>query len=305
MKIKSSRHPSESYAAFPGPQPQPRTPHSAGCARNPECLLKRQDVTAVACKVSRTALRVVAAVILALAGTAHAAIATFEDLTLPPESYWNGADGSGGFHSIGAFFQNNYDAEWDYWDGFAYSNRTDTETQGAEGQYNAITGSGQKQSAMYGVAFVGWEELPTMTLSTPRQLDGLYVTNDSYTYYALRYGSQFSKKLGGDTGDDADWFRLSITGQDAAGEPTGKVEFYLADFRSLDNAQDYIVNSWEFVDLTSLGMVKSLQFALESSDTGAFGMNTPGYFCLDTVVPEPATLLLLGCGALFAGCRRR
>jgi hypothetical protein len=38
---------------------------------------------------------------------------------------------------------------------------------------------------------------------------------------------------------------------------------------------------------------------------GDYGMKTPGYFALDTVVPEPATLLLLGCGALCAGCRRR
>ncbi len=144
-----------------------------------------------------------------------------------------------------------------------------------------------------------------MILSTPRQLDGLYVTNNSYTYYALRYGSQFSKRFGGETGADGDWLRLTITGQDAAGESTGKVEFYLADFRSLDSAEDYIVKSWEFVDLTSLGAVKSLQFALDSTDMGPFGMNTPGYFALDTVVPEPATLLLLGCGALFAGCRRR
>ncbi len=257
------------------------------------------------CKIPPASLRIMSAVMLALAGVSHAAIATFEDLTLPPETYWNGADGTGGFHSIGAFFQNNYDAEYDFWDGFAYSNRTDTETSGVAGQYNAITGSGQKRSTTYGVAFVGWQEPPTMTLSTPRQLDGLYVTNNNYTYYALRDGSQFSKRLGGDTGADADWLRLSITGQDAAGEPTGKVEFYLADFRPLDNAEDYIVKSWEYVDLTSLGVVKRLQFALDSSDIGAFGMNTPGYFCLDTVVPEPATLLLLGCGALCAGCRRR
>jgi hypothetical protein len=245
------------------------------------------------------------AVVLALAGAAQAAIATFEDLTLPPESYWNGADGTGGFHSIGAFFKNNFDAQWNFWDGFAYSNRTDTETPGVEGQYNAITGSGHNHSPPYGVAYVGWTELPTMTLGTPRQLDGLYVTNNNYTYYALRDGSQFSKKFGGATGADGDWFRLTITGQDAAGEPTGKVEFYLADFRPLEDTQDYIVKSWEFVDLTSLGVVKSLQFALDSSDMGDYGMKTPGYFALDTVVPEPATLLLLGCGALCAGCRRR
>ena len=59
------------------------------------------------------------------------------------------------------------------------------------------------------------------------------------------------------------------------------VEFYLADYRFSDNSQDYIVTTWEWVDLTSLGNVDSLVFNLSSSDNGTFGMNTPAFFCMD------------------------
>ena len=244
--------------------------------------------------------------VLLLAGTSNAAIATFEDLTLPKESYWNGADNSGGFASGGVRFQNYYNADYGvYWEGFAYSNVTDTQTSGLEGQYGAITGSGQGDSTTYGIGFVGWFGPTTLTLSKPQTLQGFYVTNDNFAYYAMLNGDGPAKKFGGETGKDSDWLMLTITGKDTAGNDTGNVDFYLADFRSEDNSLDYIVDTWQFVDLTPLGEVKSLQFTMGSSDTGKYGINTPGYFCIDTVVPEPATVFLLGLGTLLATCHGR
>jgi Domain of unknown function (DUF4465) len=225
----------------------------------------------------------------AVAGVAHAQIATFDDLVLAPRSFWNGSDGSGGFTSGGAHFSNTYNADWGSWDGFSYSNITDTTTQGVAGQYNAIAGAGQGGSTNYAVGYVGWAAPPTVTLDAARAVGGLYVTNTSYAYYSMLNGDAFAKKFGGQTGSDPDWFVLTITGKNADGVVTGEVNFYLADYRSADSANDYIVDRWEYVDLTSLGRVKSLEFTLSSSDVGDWGMNTPASFAIDTLVEPSAS----------------
>ncbi len=211
-------------------------------------------------------------------------LATFEDITLAPESSWNGDDGSGGFSSGRVSLGNFYDPEWEYWEGFACSNRTDANAIGYPAQYNAIPGCGQGGTSNYAVAFVGWQIVPTLAFDRPQVFAGLYVTNNCYAFYEMRDGSPFTKKFGGPTGDDPDWFKLTITGLDPNDQPTGQVECYLADFRFEDNSRDYILDSWAFVDLASLGEVQSLRFTLSSSDNSDFGMNTPAYFCLDTIV---------------------
>jgi hypothetical protein len=230
--------------------------------------------------------------------------ANFEDLTLAPESYWNGSDEAGGFNSGSAWFSNNYNADYNSWDGFAYSNITDTTTAGTAGQYNAITGEGQNSSANYVISYVGWAESPTITLDTACAVDGLYVTNNNYAYYSMLDGDAYAKKFGGEDGDDEDWFMLTITGKDIYGDVTGIVDFYLADYRFENNSLDYIVNTWEYVDLSSLGVVKSLEFGLSSSDVGDWGMNTPAYFSMDTIIPEPSTMVLLALGGLLIRKRK-
>jgi hypothetical protein len=222
-------------------------------------------------------------IVLTTAGAFAADIANFEDLSLDPNSYRDGSDGSGGFVSGGAFFNNNYIFDWHYCDGFAYSNIIDTTTSGTAGLYNCIAGTGQSDSNNYAVGYVGWDTLPTVIFNDA-QIQGLYVTNTNYAYYSMLNGDTFAKKFGGDDGNDPDWFLLTITGRDVCDAETGSVEFYLADFRFEDSNEDYILDTWEYVDLNSLGMVDKLEFSLSSSDTGDWGMNTPACFALDTIV---------------------
>jgi hypothetical protein len=224
-------------------------------------------------------------------------IADFEDLTLGPESHWNGSDGSGGFDSGSARFSNYNGYGGFYWDGFAYSNMTDTASWGMDGQYNAITGYGQGGSANYAVGYIGWNSLPTMTLDEPTIVSGLYVTNNNYAYYAMLYGGDYSYGMANKFGDD-DWFLLTIIGKDAAGVETRRFGFYLAEGTD-------IVNDWRYVDLTSLGVVKSVEFSLDSSDKTGAWLNTPAYFVIDTVVPEPATFVLMGFGVMGVIRRRK
>lgn len=214
------------------------------------------------------------------AGAAAAQEATFDDLPLDPETYWNGSDESGSFTSGGFTLRNSYNPLYGSWSGFAYSNTTDTTTPGYGNQYSAIAGGGVF-GANYAVSYVSGTS--TAQLDAPAVVPGVFVTNTTYAYLAMRDGDDFAKKFGGWTANDPDWFLLTITGKNADGQTTGSVDFYLADFRSPWYSQDYILDSWEYVDLSSLGAVSSLEFALSSSDMGAWGMNTPAYFALDNL----------------------
>jgi hypothetical protein len=259
---------------------------------------------------------------LALAGLATVALLTagatrveagtvdFEDLGLSAESFWNGDDASGGFNSGGVDFQNSYIEAWLYWYGFAHSTMTDTTTEGFTNQYSAYTasgGGGVAGSSTYGLFFDDSFNDPHLVLDTTELVAGFYITNTTYSYLSMSLGDAVAKRFGGDDGTDADWFRLTIYGYDDLGGSTGSVDFYLADFRFEDDSLDYIVDSWRYVDLTTLGAVKELGFELSSSDVTAGFLNTPGYFAMDSlrVVPEPGSGLLVGLGLSVLGLRRR
>ncbi len=219
-------------------------------------------------------------------------VATFEDVELGSDSYWNGADGSGGINSGDFYFYNDYNTEWSSWSGFAVSNMKDIANGGYENQYSAIAGAGANESKNYAVAYFYGKT--GISFENPLQLSGFYITNSTYAYLSMKDGDAVSKKFGGNDGTDADYFKLLISGTDIYGEATGTVEFYLADFRSDNSEEDYIVNSWKWVDLSPLGVVDSLYFWFESSDVGDYGINTPTYFCLDDfngTSPEDADIL--------------
>ena len=251
----------------------------------------------------------IVAIFFLMAPAVNASVATFDDLTLASESYWNGSDGSGGFTSGDAYFSNNYNSTYGSWDGFAYSNTTDTTTAGYGNQYSAITGGGNN-SANYGVSYVSsWGSPPTISFTSAGTVTGMFVTNTTYAYLSMRDGDGFAKQFGGASGNDPDWFMLSVEGIDSDGGVAGLIDFYLADYRFADNSQDYIVKDWTWLDLSGFGNdVIGLQFALSSSDVGAWGMNTPAYFALDdvTTVPIPGAVWLLGSGLLgLIGIRRK
>lgn len=265
-------------------------------------------------------------------GGVFAQVATFDDLSLSPETYWNGSDkavsgqedpdhwmGPGtfyysGFTSAGVAFSNTYTEWWDSqgelwytsWNGWAYSNTTDTVSFDFGNQHSAYVlpnGSGYGGSPNYAVYFEGFDVKTSVTGIPAGTLQGAYFTNTSYTALTMLNGDGygFAKKFGGISGDDEDWFLLTVTGLNASNQSIGTVDFYLADYRFEDNDEDYIVSDWTWVDLSSLGDATQLQFTLSSSDSGLYGMNTPAYFAMDSltlgVIPEPsAPILLLCCG---------
>lgn len=209
-------------------------------------------------------------------------IATFENLDLPLDSFLNDSGSAPGFESGNVLLPNDYNPEFDAWKGWAISTERDTLSAGFFNQYSAITGGGAEGSSHYAVGFA----LEGIVIQLTNEaaggvVEGLYLTNGTYPYLSMLNGDPFAKRFGGETGDDPDFFRLTIRKYQNGVLSTDSVDFYLADYRFEDNAEDYLIDEWTFVDLTALGNADSLHFLLASSDVGQFGMNTPAYFCID------------------------
>lgn len=219
--------------------------------------------------------------LVSMTGLQAQLVASFDDLSLEAESYWNGSEGTGYFVSGPMTFLNSYNSDWNAWNGFSYSNITDNTTLGYTNQYSAIAGSGAKGSANYAVSYLFGPSKITFDQTT--SLFGLYVTNATYAAGAIKNGDEYSKKFGGETGNDPDWFKLTINGWSNDETLKGSVDYYLADYRFSDNSADYIVNDWQWIDLRELQEVDYLTFELASTDNNDWGMKTPAFFCIDNV----------------------
>jgi len=211
-------------------------------------------------------------------------VADFENLNVTVGNFRNDAGSTNLFKSGNVELPNYYDATFDYWTGWAISATTDVTTPGYLNQYSAITGGGVNGSATYAVCYIFGSEVMNLSGSAVGGVvQGLYLTNSTYAYLSMLEGDGFAKKFGGASGNDPDFFKVTIRKYLNGELGTDSVEFYLADFRFANNSQDYIVNDWTWVDLTPLGNVDYLEFSLASSDVGTFGINTPTYFCVDNV----------------------
>jgi hypothetical protein len=215
-------------------------------------------------------------------------VATFDTLTLPKaDTFYVNYDNYGndvGFDDGLAHFPCVYDSSFGFkfWSsGFAYSNMTDSLTPGYGNQYSAITGKGYNNSTQYVVSWSDGNKIFLKGKANGQPVNGFYITNNSYAYYSMKDGDAFAKKFGGVSGNDSDWYKVIIYGYHNGNKTTDSVEAYLADFRSQDNTKDTILKGWMWVNLLPLGDVDSLEFNLNSSDVGQFGMNTPAYFCMD------------------------
>jgi hypothetical protein len=210
-------------------------------------------------------------------------ISTFEENVLEPNSYWDGSidPEETNFTSGNAIFSNSFDTTFFYWaSGWAYSNMQDSTTAGFLNLFGAMPAIGNNNSSNYAIG----QQNSIIRLTDEaagNTVNGIYITNGTFAALSMAFGDEYAKKFGGETGNDPDYFKLSIRSFYNGILSTNLVEFYLADFTFEDNTNDYIVKDWEWVDLTSLGDTDSLLFNLSSSDEGEFGINTPLFFCID------------------------
>lgn len=212
-------------------------------------------------------------------------VADFENFDLSVGEFINNSLPAAGFSSGSIWVPNNYNENYASWSGWAISSATDTLTPGFMNQYSVISGSGADSTNTYALAFIFSPTVMRLTGdAVEKVVEGMYINNGTYNYWSMLEGDSFAKRFGGETGDDPDYYKLTIRKyfEDTLSEDS--VVFYLADYRFEDNTQDYIVKDWTWVDLTSLGNVDSLRFELASSDIGNHGINTPTYFFVDQVV---------------------
>ena len=206
--------------------------------------------------------------------------ATFEDVQLGSNGIWVAPEGENEMPSGGWLFTNY--TGYGYWGGFTASNRTDLNQTGLNAQYTAVTGCGYDGSSQYAVAYT--YGVQTDVYAADGQLHtvtGCYITNNLWAYQDVLQGSMGQTPFGGLSGDDPDWFKLTATGKNVSGQTVGTVDFYLADYRFEDNSQDYVLDTWEWFDLSALGPVATISFSLSSTKSNYGGMITPAYFCMD------------------------
>jgi hypothetical protein len=202
----------------------------------------------------------------------------FEDVALTNKGYMDSING--GLISQGFAFENTYlfDDYYKYWyfsKGFAVSNIVNVDSAGFNNLYATFAGSGALNSKNYLLA----TNNAGIKLPSTAQLVSMEISNSTYAALSMKNGDAFAKKF---TSNDKDFFKVWIKGY-TAGKVKDSLEVYLADFRYTDLSQNYIQKDWKTVSFSKFVNIDSLNFSLESSDNGQWGMNTPGYFTIDNI----------------------
>jgi len=215
--------------------------------------------------------------------TTSQTVSTFESFNFGVDSVWNGKTQPLGTNFINgnASFDNYYDTAYGgMWaSGWAISSMKDSTTSGYFNMYSSRTGSGYNSNTY----IVGQQNAKIKLIgdAAGKIVNGFWVTNGTFAANSMKDGDGYAKKFGGTTGNDPDFFLLTIRKYFGGALAEEKFMFYLADYRFANNNQDYIVKDWKWVNLKSLGNVDSLVFELESSDVGPYGICTPLFFCID------------------------
>lgn len=207
-------------------------------------------------------------------------VATFNDLLLETDSYWIGNDSTGEastFTTGGIDFLNNSPTiENDYYN-FGYSNLTDSVNEAIFNKYGAyILVPSPNQ---FGIA-----RLDSAQEDLKITFDSLYTP----TSIALANNPLVMKQARGDFGLDSaftsgDYYDIEIRGINNDGSITDA----FASLRMFEKTSTSFnsVKEWTSVDLTSLGIVKGIQFKVNTTAKDQDGILTiEKRFCLDNLI---------------------
>ena len=207
-------------------------------------------------------------------------VAEFDDNYLPQNSHDACYDLESDVFYSGSFaFDQGSMPAYEYWYGYALSNETSTSYGSLNDQWRNANGAGHSAANYLIASPLDWYgSTPSITVTNSAEGDsimGMYVTNTAYAYENMLTGEGYGEAAF----KPGSYFTLTITGT-TANRDTRSVEFNLGDYRASE-ANRYILNTWEWVDLRPLGKVTKLSFSFSGSEANSYGLLTPCYFAMD------------------------
>lgn len=211
----------------------------------------------------------------------EAVAASMDDNYLDEDSHWaydpsTASMITDGFYSGSYYFNNGAMPGYNYWYGYSLSNETSTSYASLADQWHSAVGEGHNGSSNYCVAFPEGQFVEITNSVDGDNLQGVYVSNSAYSFNGMANGDGIARAFKQD-----DWFKLTAVGFDANNTETARVDFYLADYRSTNSLDHYILDTWQWMDLRPLGKVAKVRFLLDGTDKGNYGLNTAAYFVMD------------------------
>ena len=211
----------------------------------------------------------------------EAVAASMDDNYLDEDSHWaydpsTASMITDGFYSGSYYFNNGAMPGYNYWYGYSLSNETSTAYASLADQWHSAVGEGHNGSSNYCVAFPEGQFVEITNSVDGDNLQGVYVSNSAYSFNGMANGDGFARAFKQD-----DWFKLTAVGFDNDGKETARTDFYLADYRSTNSLDHYILDTWQWMDLRPLGKVAKVRFLLDGTDKGNYGLNTAAYFVMD------------------------
>ncbi|MBR6248993.1 MAG: DUF4465 domain-containing protein [Muribaculaceae bacterium] len=208
-------------------------------------------------------------------------VATIDDNYIDETGFFNGDNDDDEYYS-GSYALQVGNAIWpgstvSFWYGWAMSNQQDNTFGSLDDQYHSANGG-----ANSGQNFViGYPQGQYITVTHDEEGDvipGMYINNTAYTYSSVTQGDGYA-----DPFTAGKWLKMTVSGYNASGATTGTVEYYLADYRSTNAIDRYALNSWQWLDLSTLGTVKSIAVTIDGNDRDNWGLKTPAYVALDDI----------------------
>jgi hypothetical protein len=176
-----------------------------------------------------------------------------------------------------------WDSTYQYWSGnwaLSYSHYHKIEPSAPElistHLYAAAPGKGAKFSEKI---FAVGQNHAKLTAANPLVMGilSLKVSNSLYAYNSMKFGDAFAKKF---NANDKDSLVLVISSYLKGVKQEAK-RVVLADFRFMDTTKNFLLDTWQLIQFKLFN--DSIQFEMESSDNGSWGMNTPAFFVVDDI----------------------